>query len=71
MVKININLGQAIANFSADTWKMNLYYLHLLEWGRVIGMNIFCYRFAILKFISVLGMSCVHKIVENQKDVVV
>ena len=36
MVTFNINSGQATTIFSADTWKMTLYDMYFLEWGKEI-----------------------------------
>ena len=52
MAEVINNSGQDIDNYSADTWKMTLYDLYLLGWGKGIGMS--CkksvgYRFPILK----------------------
>ena len=52
MVIINSNSGQATITFSADTWKMTLYYMYLLERGNYIGMSrrkLFSYWFSLLK----------------------
>ena len=39
MVTININPDQDMATFSSDTWKMTLYDLNLVEWGKGIGIS--------------------------------
>ena len=52
MVKINRNSVQSTATFYADTCKMNLCFLHLLEWGKLIGMSyrkLVDYQFPLLK----------------------
>ena len=52
MVTININLGQAMADFSENIWKIALYNIHLSERVRVVVMacqKLVGYWFIVLK----------------------